>query len=173
MSCSEKIPAYHFQFYFFLEKALRNGGFLVLAELHPWRVKGQENASRQHIDLYVEGKAYHFGIELGAGIENSKYKTYLERTEAYCVGFNDKHAFFILFSTIPHDLWSELWKGVESQANSEAGVFHTILSSSTEQSTVTTFRIPSLFSARVTRERPFSQVCWISSRILFPRCTFV
>jgi hypothetical protein len=121
MSCSEKIPAeaaYHFQFYFFLERALREGGFSVLAELHPWKVKGQE---RRRIDLYVDGNAYHFGIELAAGIENSKYKTYLERTEAYRVGFNDKHAFFVLFTTIPRDLWSDLWKTVENQAHNEAG----------------------------------------------------
>lgn len=34
------------------------------------------NASRQRIDLCINGAEYHFGIELAAGIENSKYKTY-------------------------------------------------------------------------------------------------
>jgi hypothetical protein len=119
-SCSETIPAeaaYHFQFYFFLEKALRKDGS-VLAELHPWKVKGHE---RRRIDLYVEGKTFHFGIELAAGIENSKYQTYLDRTEAYRKGFDDKHAFFVLFTTIPSELWSELWKGVEKQPHNEAG----------------------------------------------------
>jgi hypothetical protein len=130
MSCSEKIPveaAYHFQFYFFLEKALRKDGFSMLAELHPWKVKGQE---RRRIDLYVDGNAYHFGIELAAGIENSKYKTYLERTEEYRVGFDDKHAFFVLFTTIPSELWRPLWKGVEEQPPNEAGagVFSFIVS---------------------------------------------
>jgi hypothetical protein len=68
----------------------------VLAEFHPWETK-EGNASRRHIDLYIDGAEYHFGIELAAGIENSKYKTYLERTEAYRVGFNEKDAFFVLF----------------------------------------------------------------------------
>jgi hypothetical protein len=129
-SCSETIPAeaaYHFQFYFFLEKALRKDGFSALAELHPWKVKGQE---RRRIDLYVEGKTFHFGIELAAGIANAKYQEYLERTERYRVGFKDDHAFFVLFTTIPSDLWSELWKGVEKQPHNEVGtgVFSYIVS---------------------------------------------
>jgi hypothetical protein len=56
-SLEEDIPveaAYHFQFYFFLESALRNSGFSVLAEFHPWEEK-EEKASRRHIDLYIDG----------------------------------------------------------------------------------------------------------------------
>jgi hypothetical protein len=65
--------------------------------------------SRKRIDLYVNGDEYHFGIEMAAAGLN------LERTEAYHAPIKGKHAFFDLFTAIPHDNWSDPWKEVVSQ----------------------------------------------------------
>jgi len=38
--------------------------------------------------------------------------TRLNQTDAHHVGFNNKHTFFVLFTTIPRELWTESRKGV-------------------------------------------------------------